>query len=289
MAGLKRLPGPLTCLRVFFLGTAFFAFFGIAACSKPLVKSTPVVRPALPVEPKRVLKAPEAEQKLKQPSPKPDRKERPYAVNGTWYFPISSVAAYREKGVCSWYGPDFHGKPTSSGEIYNMHEMTAAHRLLPYNTQVRVVNPANQKEVIVRINDRGPFVKDRILDLSYAGAKALGILGPGTAFVELEALGVLEEVEENGERVTRLVQEVTLAQNRFYVQVGAFKEKQNALALKVRLERDYGGKVEIQEVEKEGTTFFRVRLSDLPDLSEASQAQKRLESNGYLQAMVVAE
>lgn len=271
------------------LGCAFFFLLGgIEGCSKPLVKSSPVIRSPLPSETPQTRKIPAQEQKPKGEVKKQDRKERPYAVNGTWYFPISSVAAYREKGVCSWYGPDFHGKPTSSGEIYDMHDLTAAHRLLPYNTQVRVTNPANGKEVIVRINDRGPFMKDRILDLSYAGAKALGILGPGTAFVELEALGVLEEVEENGERITRLVQEVNLQQSRFTVQVGAFKERQNALALKERLEKDYG-RVEIFEIRKNGEPFFRVRLIDFPDLQEAIRIQKMLEGNGFIQALVVAE
>jgi len=230
----------------------------------------------------------EAGPKPKVTAKKSARKERPYAVNGTWYFPVTSVAAYREKGVCSWYGPDFHGMVTSSGEIYDMNELTAAHRTLPYNTQVRVFNPANQKEIVVRINDRGPFLKDRILDLSYAGAKALGIIGPGTAVVELEALGILEEVEENGQRVTRLVQEIQLDQGRFFIQVGAFKDKQNALVLKEKLEREYG-KVEISEVQKNGELWYRVRLTEFAGLEEALRTQKRLEGNGYTQAMVLAE
>jgi rare lipoprotein A len=218
---------------------------------------------------------------------KTDRLERPYAVNGKWYFPVSSVAQYQEKGICSWYGPDFHGKKTSTGEVYDMHAYTAAHRILPFNTQVRVRNPANNKEVVVRINDRGPFMKDRILDLSYSGAKALGLVGPGTAPIELEALGILEEREEDGQKVSRLVQQVDFRQGDFSIQIGAFKDRQNALRLQERLSKEYS-RIEVSETVLNGETFFRVRISHCQKLQEALQLQKQLEGQGFSQAMVVA-
>ncbi len=263
---------------IFLLIVVLF-FFGLSGCSKPAIRTT-VLSPPPPSTP-----TPKSSTGV---SKKTERKERPYAVDGKWYFPVGSVAEYTEKGVCSWYGPDFHGKPTSSGEIYDMYGFTAAHRILPFNTQIRVKNPLNNKEILVRINDRGPFVKDRILDLSYAGAKELGLIGPGTAPIEIEALGILEEEEENGQRVTRLVQQVDFRQGDFSIQIGAFKDRQNAMRLKERLGREYSN-VEISEAVRLGETFFRVRLIHYPQLQEALRLQKELEGKGFIQAMVVVQ
>ena len=249
----------------------------VSGCSKPAVR-TPVLSSPLPsVAPPKM---------PPQVSKKAERKERPYAVNGKWYFPVASVAEYKEKGVCSWYGPDFHGKSTSSGETYDMFGYTAAHRILPFNTLVRVKNPMNNKEIQVRINDRGPFLKERILDLSYEGAKELGLVGPGTAWIELEALGILEDAEENGQKVTRLVQEVDFQQGDFSVQIGAFKDRQNALRLRERLLKEYP-QVEVSEMVRFGETFFRVRVVNCPQLQEALRLQKELEGKGFAQTVVI--
>jgi rare lipoprotein A len=249
------------------------------ACSKQAVRE-PLPSPA---------KAPEPPPKsTPKEIKKSERQERPYQVNGKWYFPVSSVSQYKEKGICSWYGPDFHGKKTSTGETYDMHGFTAAHRILPFNTQVRVKNPANNKEIMVRINDRGPFVKDRILDLSYSGAKALGLIGPGTAPIELEALGILEEWEEDGRKVSRMVQQVDFRQGDFSIQIGAFKDRQNAARLQEKMAKDYP-RIEVSETVLNGETFFRVRISHYQKLQDALQLQKQLEGQGFVQAMVVAE
>jgi rare lipoprotein A len=253
-----------------------------AGCSKQVL-TEPVLSPA-PV-PKTSPKSPQSPPLV---SKKADRKERPYAVNGRWYFPVSSVAEYKETGICSWYGPDFHGKPTSTGEIYDMYGYTAAHRILPFNTQVRVKNPSNHKEIIVRINDRGPFLKDRILDLSFAGAKELGLIGPGTARIELEALGVLEESEENGQKVTRLIHQIDYQQGDFSIQIGAFKDRQNALRLQERLLKDYP-RTEVSETNRYGETFFRVRVSRCQNLQDALRLQKQIEGKGFSQTFVVAD
>ncbi|MEW6184675.1 MAG: septal ring lytic transglycosylase RlpA family protein [Thermodesulfobacteriota bacterium] len=260
-------------------------FFLICGCAKAII--TPMPQERAPAPPPARVPA-EPVKKTTAPAKKTERKERPYSVNGTWYFPVASVAAYKEKGVCSWYGPDFHGKPTSSGETYDMHEYTAAHRTLPFNTQIRVKNPSNNKEIIVRVNDRGPFMKDRILDLSYSGAKALGLVGPGTARIELEALGILEEVEENGQRVTRLVQQIDFQQGKFSVQIGAFRELQNAKNLIEKLAPDFQ-QIEILETMRSGETYFRVRTKPFSELQEAINNQKQLEGLGYPQAMVIAD
>jgi peptidoglycan lytic transglycosylase len=273
--------------RVSFFLLCVISSLVIGGCSKAIIKR-PISQP-LPF-PKVARKAVPP---LSQGSPLPyappkSRKERPYAVNGKWYFPISSVTDYREEGVCSWYGPDFHGKSTSSGETYDMFEYTAAHRTLPFNTLVRVTNPVNNKEIMVRINDRGPFLKDRILDLSYNAAKELGLVGPGTAWVQLTALGILEEGEENGRKVNKLVQEVDFQKGAFSVQIGAFKEQQNAQGLKERLLKEYP-QVEISQTVQSGETFYQVRVTHCTQLKEALLLQKQLEGKGFVQAMVVAE
>ncbi len=109
-----------------------------------------------------------------------------YTVMGKTYLPMKEVRpGYSQDGTASWYGPGFHGKKTATGEVYDMNAMTAAHNVLPLNSVVRVTNLANNKEVTVRINDRGPFVGDRVLDLSLASAKELGMVGPGTAPVRV--------------------------------------------------------------------------------------------------------
>ncbi len=114
---------------------------------------------------------------------------KPYSVKGKTYVPLKKVAAgHLQKGIASWYGPGFHGKKTSSGEKYDMYSMTAAHNVLPMNTLVKVTNLTNNKAVVVRINDRGPFIDDRVIDLSYGAARELGMIGPGTAPVQLAVL-----------------------------------------------------------------------------------------------------
>lgn len=113
---------------------------------------------------------------------------RPYTVMGRNYTPMTRLAPYRERGTASWYGRRYHGQQTSSGEIYDMYGMTAAHTILPIPSYARVTNLANNKSVVVRINDRGPFHSDRLIDLSYTAAYKLGVLGGGRAMVEVETL-----------------------------------------------------------------------------------------------------
>jgi rare lipoprotein A len=136
-----------------------------------------------------------------------------YAVNGNVYFPKKHVPiGWTQEGVASWYGPNFHGKYTSNGEIYNMYDYTAAHKTLPMNTKVKVTNLNNGKSVIVRINDRGPFVKGRIIDLSYAAAKKIGMDKTGTAPVKLEVVGFGDKDYVDG----------------YMIQVGAFSRYEGA-------------------------------------------------------------
>ncbi|MFW6088155.1 MAG: septal ring lytic transglycosylase RlpA family protein [Gemmatimonadota bacterium] len=147
--------------------------------------------------------------------------------------PMESVTSgWQEEGEASWYGPGFHGRQTASGEIYDMEAMTAAHRELPFGSRVRVIHLDNGRETRVRINDRGPFARGRVLDLSRAAARDLDMLGSGTARVRIE---VLEGVAEPGER-TGPVAAVSIPEGCTLVQIGAFAERRNAAELTRRLE-----------------------------------------------------
>ena len=158
--------------------------------------------------------------------------------------PIGTHVGAVQFGTASWYGPGFHGNRTSSGEIYDQYELTAAHQTLPLGTRVAVTNLQNGKEVEVRINDRGPFVKGRAIDLSYAAARAIGMVGPGTVPVRIEVLGT------GGPRLPSAV---------YAVQVGAFADHDNAQRLKDALARRFSG-VYVAQLEGSAGHYYRVRL-----------------------------
>ena len=181
------------------------------------------------------------------------------------YPPPEGPKAGIELGLASWYGPDFHGRPTSSREIYDMNDMTAAHPSLPFGTRVMVTNLDNERTAAVRVNDRGPFVKGRIIDLSYAAARVLGMIGPGTARVRLEVLSA-----EPG---------VAAPASRFVLQVGAFAVQENAYALKRQLESHYEG-VYVAPYQTPNRTYYRVRIK-AKDRDGALQTARRLADEGY--------
>lgn len=170
-----------------------------------------------------------------------------------------------ETGIASWYGREFHGRPTSSREVFDMNDMTAAHRTLPFGTNVMVTNLGNDRSVVVRINDRGPFVRGRIIDLSYAAARILGIVGPGTARVRLEALG--------GAGPPRPGKAAEV-----WIQVGAYSVQENAYAIKRSLERSYRGVAVVRFKTSRGT-YYRVRVKTTEGLAE--KLARRLADEGY--------
>ncbi len=174
-----------------------------------------------------------------------------------------------ERGVASWYGKDFHGKPTASGVIYDMHGMTAAHRELPLGTVVDVENLENGRKVRVEVNDRGPFVNGRILDLSYGAAKKLGMADAGLAKVEIRIVRV-------GEGRSGPIRTA-----RYTVQVGAFRDKANAVEVKRRIEHDHPD-VELLTVDG----WYRVRVGSFRKRSDAEDVRRRLAKAGF-DAMVV--
>jgi rare lipoprotein A len=222
-----------------------------------------------------------------QPPPRIPGAQKPYRIDNEWYRPIADANGFRQKGLASWYGPDFHGHKTSNGEIYNMYDMTAAHTILPLNTWVRVRNLNNNQKIDVRINDRGPFVRGRIIDLSYKAASALGVVGPGTAPVEIVALGksVGEPADASSER--RYLP-VAYDQGPFAIQVGAFINRENAERLKRRLDVSYPS-AHIVPFDNGLDILYRVRVGRMTSLAEAGSFEQRLIKNGFPEAMVVAE
>lgn len=211
-----------------------------------------------------------------------------YVVLGRRYHVMKSAVGFTQRGVASWYGPGFHGKRASSGETYNMHAMTAAHKTLPLPTYVLVKNLVNGKTVKVRVNDRGPFAHDRIIDLSYAAAKKLGIVGKGTAEVEIKALRSAKHSTNNipAVRAIPLPSENEL-QADVFLQLGSFGSEENARQLLNDLHNKNEKPILISRIDTSSGIFYRVRLGPLLDVSEADSVQKRLKRKGYSNVRIV--
>jgi len=210
-----------------------------------------------------------------------------YIVLGKRYYVMESANGFKQRGIASWYGPDFHGKRTSSGETYNMHAMTTAHKTLPIPVYVRVKNLANGKSIVVLVNDRGPFAHDRIIDLSYAAAKKLEVVGPGTAKVEIVALDASKNVTKSSPRAIPLRDEKH--QSKMFIQLGAFSSKDNALKLSTELKTSREKAIVIKQAKTAKGDLFRVQIGPLLDLAEANSIQKRLKKKGYQNARIVIE
>ena len=212
-------------------------------------------------------------------------KPKPYRVAGKWYQPVSHAKGFQQRGIASWYGKKFHGKKTSNGEIYNMYAMTAAHKTLPLGTYVHVKNLDNGSEVTVRINDRGPFVQGRIIDLSYTAAKKIDIVTSGTAPVVIVAL-------EQGNRQPSTGKDkhepVDYYKGNFTFQIGAFGDKQNALRLKEKLSQTYKN-AHVSEYDNGQERLYRVRVGRATSLEQAIEYEKTLIQHGFKDVFIVAE
>ena len=219
------------------------------------------------------------------PPQQPAGYPKPYKVFGKWYQPLPDAKGFRQRGIASWYGKDFHGKKTSNGEIYDMYAITAAHKTLPLGTYVRVHNLENNRKVEVRINDRGPFVRGRIIDLSYTAAKDIGIVGPGTARVEVVALGT--PVAAGGGSSPSYVQGDYYSGN-FTYQVGAFVNRENAERQKRELEKKYNN-AHITVFDRGDQIFYRVRAGKFTTLEDAVRHELILIEDGYPDAILIAE
>lgn len=199
---------------------------------------------------------------------------KPYTVRGKTYYPLKSAHGFVEEGVASWYGPGFHGKKTANGETYNQNALTAAHKLLPLGTTVKVTNLGNGKSVVVRINDRGPFVGDRVIDMSREGAQSLAMIGAGTARVRVESVGDVPGVREDGD-----------IDGDFFVQVGSFAVRNNAQRLVSLLETQ---SLSARIIQTPNSDLWHVQVGPYSDLFAAQLIVPRL-TQTYKGAFVVRE
>ena len=235
---------------------------------------------------------------------------RPYVALGKTYKPLTAVGNFKERGIASWYGKKFNGERTSSGEAYDMYAMTAAHPTLPLPSYARVTNLANQKSVIVRINDRGPFLHDRVIDLSYTAAYKLGILGDGSMEVEVESLAAnamvntsaadtvqSQPLESNAVAATPVAAApvatppVALAPlenrgNAVYLQLGAFSSQVGAAAYLDKMRHKLGdtGKQLMLTTNKDG--LVRVNIGPYANLNEARSSAESMEGELGFKPMV---
>lgn len=218
---------------------------------------------------------------------------RPYQINGKWYYPTTVTLGESYDGIASWYGPKFHGKKTSNGEIYSMYAHTAAHKTLPMNTIVKVTSQENGKSTIVRINDRGPFVAGRIIDLSNVAARDIDMLTTGTARVKVEVIGfdgvISDSMPLSKENLANSEYEIAHTNNsvqlsNFMVQIGAFRRKEGAEAFKNTHSNHAPYHATIREYQLNDSPIYRVMLSGFKSEEEARDFIK---SNKVVGAFIV--
>lgn len=251
---------------------------------------------------------PDAQLKTETPMVRPNQ---PYTALGKKYIPMTSYTPYFQQGIASWYGRRYHGKRTSSGEIYDMYGMTGAHPTLPIPSYVRVTNPVNKRSVIVRINDRGPFKHDRLIDLSFAAAYKLRITSRGSGPVEVEWIDTSPEAlrKMNSAPVTTLASAADITPvayketptatiaapapennmepraTSYYVQVGAFKNESNGdLLQKKILGLELAGDAAVTNVYNDG--IYRVKLGPFGSRKEADVSANKVRKQLNLSAIV---
>jgi rare lipoprotein A len=204
-----------------------------------------------------------------RPTIYPGGTQYPKGPQGSSEFPLH----HTQEGIASWYGADFQGRRTANGEIYDMYKITAAHRYLPLGCYTRVTNLRNEKAVVVKINDRGPFVKDRILDLSYGAACALGMAMDGLAPVRIELVQLPEQPGPEGG---------------FFIQIGAFSYRANADRLQQKLSSYYPTHLVIYQ-RPDSSQLYRVWIGPFDHISSAQKTLQKCESMGYNDSFIIAQ
>ena len=245
----------------------------VSACTTPETETPPVSRypnahdgaPVKHIEPGEVADAvPRADPILAAGN------KSPYTVNGETYEVLTDYRNYREQGLASWYGTKFDGHKTSNGEIFDLYAASAAHKTLPIPTYARVTNLENQRSVVVRVNDRGPFHAERLIDLSYGAAVKLGYMERGTARVEVEVLNIAGvDDRRNSDGDYR------------YLQLGAYGSEASAERLRAELAGVVSVPVFVSPVESNGKLLYRVRVGPVADNTQLLAVQQVLESGGY--------
>lgn len=237
------------------------------------------------------------------------RANKPYIALGNGYTPMTQFMPYKKSGIASWYGRRYHGQKTSTGEVYDMYGMTGAHTILPLPSYARVTNPANQKSVIVRINDRGPFHSDRLIDLSYAAAYKLGIVGKGSGLVEVEAIDARNFVANKAEvkvaaakdlgdieikplvqdRLTATaVEKTTASESGIFVQVGVFKSSENAGGLSKKiLDQNLVENAPVNSWYNQGV--YRVRIGPYANRADADRVAMKIKDSLGLNTYIIVQ
>ncbi|MES9857518.1 MAG: septal ring lytic transglycosylase RlpA family protein [Sedimenticola sp.] len=208
-----------------------------------------------------------------------------YVVLGKRYSVMPSSNGFVQRGIASWYGTKFHGRKTSNGETYDMYAMTAAHTSLPLPTYVEVTHLDNGRRAIVKVNDRGPFHQNRIIDLSYAAATKLGILGKGTGLVEIRAINPGQPLNR---RATLPAREQKTIRGMF-IQVGAFSSRHNAHQLVQRLERSLNQSIRVQQSQQQGNPVFRVQVGPLTSVALADTLSQQLSRMGINETRIILD
>lgn len=225
-----------------------------------------------------------------------------YVVFGKRYHTLRSSEGFVERGIASWYGSKFHGRKTSNGEVFDMYGMTAAHKHLPLPTYAEVVNLENGRRIVVRVNDRGPFHDNRVIDLSYAAAGRLGMLGKGTALVEVRAIDPRRPDGSADIRLTRApapaptvaagaipAAATTDPNPRIYLQAGAFSSGENAERLRLRLEQELAHAVRVIRAEASAGAVHRVQVGPLASVEIADQVSSQMHRAGIGAPLVVID
>ncbi|MEL7297666.1 MAG: septal ring lytic transglycosylase RlpA family protein [Pseudomonadota bacterium] len=204
-----------------------------------------------------------------------------YEVYGIRYYVMEDAADYRERGVASWYGKKFHGRPTSSGEPFDMHAVSAAHKTLPLPTWVRVTHLGNGRSIVLRVNDRGPFVDNRLIDLSYAAARELDLIEAGTGLVEVEA------IRFDTPSASTAVERTPVAL--LYMQVGAFGELANATRLRDRIDKTVAQNVFVASDTSRQPAIHRVRVGPIASVADFDRISGQLRALGVDEVRLVNE
>ncbi len=260
---------------IFLPALLLLGWITFSGCAPQVLTSTPPPKTAPPVRPAAKAAVIPATQK-------------PYQIEGKTYYPLPSAEGYSETGTASWYGNPFHGRKTSNGETYNMYDWTAAHKTLPMNTRLLVENLDTGRSTTVRINDRGPFVGSRIIDLSYNVARDLGIIKAGTGRVRITALGEAETIQlADNKTAARFLPHEDFQKGDFYVQIGAFTVRENADRLKDKMKRG-GRETETVRHERGDQIFYRVQVKAGSTLTAAKQMEQTLAGAGFPKSFVVA-
>jgi rare lipoprotein A len=294
---------------------AFIAAAGLSGCfsNPPQPEPPAAVPPAVIAPPPQ--NVPDA---VPHPEPRSRSGNPPfYDVFGKRYYVLSSSVGYVERGVASWYGPGFHKVRTSTGEPYDMYAMTAAHKTLPLPAYVRVTNLTNGRSVVVRVNDRGPFVGNRIIDLSYTAAQKLDMVRNGTAFVEVRSLesvpadtplsaanddkaGVAGAVAPEPPPVAApaapgtatpagVAPPAATANAPLFIQAGAFSDPQNAKRMQEKLAQGDYGKIFVRDDEIAGRRMYRVRIGPIKSVAEFDRIIAALDRDGIRDAHLALE